>query len=86
MLVNTNNGTVVDTFPVGDNPQALALSPDGSEIYVTNFYDTIVVVLDASTKMITDTILAGEGGAGLAFTPDGSMLYVANFWDATVSN
>ena len=42
------------TFPVGDGPVGIALSPDGSSAYVTNYRDDTVSVID--------TELAEAGG------------------------
>ncbi|WP_263399218.1 YncE family protein [Streptomyces venezuelae] len=34
-VVDTGTGMVVDSVPVGDGPDSVAVSPDGSRVYVT---------------------------------------------------
>lgn len=63
--------------PAGDDPQALAIAPDG-KLWVANRGDATLSVLDRSTGVLQDTIAlpaASEPG-GIAFAPDGSAAYV----------
>lgn len=83
-------GTVID---VGDHPSDLALSPDGSTLYVTNGNDDTISVIDTSTNKVSTTIdLAPYPGApkstapqGIAISADGSTLYVANGGNSDVA-
>ena len=70
---------------VGVQPIGVAITPDGTQAYVTNFHDGTVSVIDTATKMVVATVLAGSGAEAVAFTPDGTRVYVANFHDGTVS-
>ena len=47
-------------IPVGRNPKGVALSPDGSILYVTNRLDDSVSVIDTATRKVVSTI--GLGG------------------------
>ena len=61
----------------------IALSPDGSSAYVTNFDDATVSQYDVSaggvlTPKQPATVAAGSRPAGIAVSPDGASAYVAN--------
>ena len=64
------------TFETGGQTQALAVAPDGSELYVADEAGAVHVInLDTGTSAAS---LHVSGGAyGLDLTPDGTPLYVA---------
>jgi DNA-binding beta-propeller fold protein YncE len=71
--------------PVGANAsQAVAVSPDGQSVYVTNGApsDTVaqfdVGADGALTAKSTPTVPAGGGAGAIAVTPDGKTVYVVN--------
>jgi YVTN family beta-propeller protein len=68
-------------------PDHVALTPDGSHIYVgSGCIDTNTVrIVDASTYTISGSFTAGAGPGPIAITPDGLKGYVGNGADATVS-
>jgi len=78
-------------IPVGSEPGGVAVTSDGSKVYVTNFGDDTVSVIGTASKTVTATIpiprcpYAAYGAAGVAVTPDGSMVYVTNAICSTVS-
>ena len=73
-------------IPVGDSPNDIVFTPDGTRAYVTNFNDDNVQVIDtASNTIIGLPIPVGDGANRNAITPDGSRVYVTNFVDSTVS-
>jgi YVTN family beta-propeller protein len=78
--------TVVATIPVGPIPFApigIAITPDGTRVYVTNAGDPFdvasgtVAVIDTATNTVVATI-PDLGAFGVAITPDGARAYVAN--------
>jgi len=83
------SASVADTYEVG-NPQGLALSADGSRLYVSTFgfageseyhlwmFDTLSGKVVTGTNFIHPGAprLVGSDIQGLALTPDGSTLYV----------
>ncbi len=75
-----NNG-----ISVGDHPFGVAVTPNGSYVYVTNFNDNTVSVIQTSDKTVIATISVGEGPRYLAVTPNGSYVYVANSNAETLS-
>jgi YVTN family beta-propeller protein len=75
---------MVATIDVGLAPFGVAVTPDGSRVYVTNLNNTVSVIATATNSVVA-TISVGNGPLGVAFTPDGSKAYVANQFDHTVS-
>jgi DNA-binding beta-propeller fold protein YncE len=46
-VIDTATNTVIATAPVGTGPQGVAVTPDGSKVYVTNTGDNTVSVTPA---------------------------------------
>jgi YVTN family beta-propeller protein len=85
-----NEYQVVDTITVGADPNGVAVSRDGTRIYVANGTDGTVSVIDTDPvsgdyNQVIDTITVGSSPRGLAVSPDGASLYVANQGSSTVS-
>src|SRR5215831_4067975 len=89
-VIDTATNAVIATIPVGLPPppppfcgpvcdMAVAVSPDGSKVYVTNTFSNsnTVSVIDTATNMVSATIPIGRA-FGVAVTPDGSKVYVTN--------
>lgn len=80
-VINTNNYTVVTQIPVGNNPYGVAVSKDGTRVYISNSNSNTVSVIDGvNNKWITD-IPVGKKPMGLDVSPDGDRLYVTNYDD-----
>src|ERR1700733_2257012 len=75
-VIDTTTRTVTATIPVGADPIAAAVSPDGSTVYVANEGGNSVSVINAATDTVTATIAVGVGPDAVAVSPDGSLLYV----------
>jgi YVTN family beta-propeller protein len=73
--ISTASHTVLRTFAVGGIPQGLAVSADGSELYIANEASGLQV-WDAETGASITTVALGGGGFGLALSPDGARLAV----------
>ncbi|WIO75512.1 hypothetical protein QP938_06305 [Porticoccaceae bacterium LTM1] len=86
-VIDTSSNTVVDTiFNTGARTAYLAVSPDGSTVYVTNIItDHTVTVIDTATNSIVDTIAVGTEPIEVAVTPDGAKVYVPNKESNSVS-
>ena len=82
-VINTANDTFKDTVPVGTKPLGVAVTPDGTKIYVANvdYGDSgTVSVIDTATNEVTATVPVGYkySPCGIAVTPDGTKVYVTN--------
>src|SRR5712671_3141612 len=62
-VINTATNTVIATIPVGNLPFAVAVSPDGRKVYVTddtsNLHSDTMSVIDTATNTVTATIPVG---------------------------
>jgi len=63
----------------------VAVSPDGSNVYVANKNSNTVSVIATSSNMVTATIPVGGAPIGVAVTPDGGNVYVTNAGSNDVS-
>jgi YVTN family beta-propeller protein len=72
---------VVATIPVGDHPDGIAVSPDGTKVYVVNNFSLDVSVIDTATNTVVATFANPGGNVGqprdVAFTPDGTEVWVS---------
>ena len=87
-VIDTATDTVIATIlPVGLVPFGVAVSPDGSKVYVTNSVSPTgtVSVIDTATNTVSATVPVGIAPFGVAVKPDGSKVYVANQLASTVS-
>jgi YVTN family beta-propeller protein/VCBS repeat-containing protein len=79
------NQVVGNAIPVGQYPQQIAVSSDGTRAYVTNYGTNNVSVINTATNTVDgNPIAVSSTPMGVALSADGSVLYVAN-GDATVS-
>ena len=60
-MIATASNTVTATIPVGIFPTGVAVSPDGSTVYVANFIDETVSVIATATNTVTAAITVGSG-------------------------
>jgi YVTN family beta-propeller protein len=79
-IVDTQTNTVTDTIPVAGSADFLAITPDGSALYVGNTGTATsppsVYVISPATKAVTATIEIYP--AGLAVSPSGKKVYITN--------
>ena len=75
----------VKTITTGAGPRRLAISPAGDRVFVTNYLDNSVSVIDTRTRTLSATIPVGVNPRGIATTPSGDAIYVTNVQDGTVS-
>jgi len=52
--------TLIGTITVGNRPGSAAVTPDGLHVYVTNYEDNTVSVIDTTTNTVTTTIDVGK--------------------------
>ena len=85
-LFDVAGGKVARTISLPAEPTALALSLDGTRLYVTcGAVKSTVAVIDTIAGKIVDSIPVGHTAHGLAVTPDGKRLYVCNRFNNDVS-
>ena len=82
--------SVPQPTPPEQGPFEIAISPNGSYLYVTNYGSNTLSAYSigpsgALTAITSGTITTGAGPFGIAFSPNGSYLYVANFIGSSLS-
>ncbi len=89
---NTVTTTITLTEPAGGYapiPTALAVTPNGCSVYVTDFDNDIEDVIDTSSNTVTTTITLTDapdlGPYGVAITPNDSTAYVATYYNYNTS-
>jgi YVTN family beta-propeller protein len=75
---DTDTGAVGTAIPVGDNPRAVAVAPDGATAYVVNLESDDVTPIDTATATPGASIKVGEAPLAIAIAPDGETAYVVN--------
>jgi YVTN family beta-propeller protein len=78
-VVDTATNSVRHTITVGLAPDAIAVSPDGRAIYVSNFQGDSVSVINTATETVTQTIPVDDEPTGIAVSPDGETLYATTY-------
>ncbi len=84
-VIDAVSRTAQTSIFVGANPAGVAVSPDGSRVYVANSGSGTMSVISTATDTVTSTIAVGASPFGVAASPDGQRVYVANSGDASVS-
>ena len=74
-VIDTSSNTVIATVMVGSQPQGIAVTPDGANVYVANCGGDVWVI-DTSTNKVATKFPAGACPTGVVITPDGSHAYV----------
>ncbi|CAN2186913.1 WD40-like Beta Propeller [Candidatus Nanopelagicaceae bacterium] len=72
-------------IPVGPNPRAIVLSPDGTKMYITMNVSGKVQAWDLTNNKSIKSVKTGEAARSLDISSDGSALFVVNFNSDTVS-
>ncbi|MEO8605296.1 MAG: YncE family protein [bacterium] len=85
VVIDTATDSVVATLPGGDDPDGVAVSADGTRVYITAFLSNTLLAIDTATNSALTSIAVGDGPVGVAVSPDGRRVYVANRRDDTVS-
>ena len=75
--VAISTGTITTQFSIGNSGRALALSPDGSTLYVLKGRGVVrnVAVVDLATESVSRVLPAPRDTVGLVLSPDGSTIY-----------
>ncbi len=65
-------------IPVGKDPQAIAITPDGAAAYVVNSRSASITPISTLTRKAGPPIRVGSDPQGIAITPDGQTAYVTD--------
>ncbi len=84
-VVDPVSGTIVANVAVGPGPKWIAVTPDGSKVYVADSFDSSVSVIATATNTVIATVPVGLAPTGVAVSPDGSQVYVTDSRDGAGS-
>jgi YVTN family beta-propeller protein len=80
-----SNAHVVANVSVPDQPYGLAYDPTTDEVFVSQYGEAQVAVIQASTESVQATVAVGADPSALAVDTPHSSLYVNNFVQGTTS-
>jgi YVTN family beta-propeller protein len=66
-VTDIDTNTVQATVHVGQKPSGIAVTPDGTRIYVTNKKSSTVSVIDRATNTVTTTVNLGRDPVDLFY-------------------
>jgi YVTN family beta-propeller protein len=91
-VIRPDNNTVITNIPVGDEPQSVALTPNGQYAYVANAADNSVSVIQINdpawgtfSANVVDTLTTGAEPWNIVTSPDGNRVFVANSGQDTIT-
>lgn len=84
-VMNTESHELVKTIPVGTTALGVAVSPDGTKVFISNSESNTVSVINVNTLDVVATIAVGAGPTELVVSADGIRVYVLNVIHSTVS-
>ena len=86
-MINTATNSLITNVTVGsgNTPIGIAVTPDGSRVYVSDYGSGKVSVINTTDNTVAATVTVGTNPYGVAVTPDGSKVYVANAGSNSVS-
>lgn len=77
--------TLPGSFATGRRPIAVAVTPDGSNVFAANQLDQSVTRHQIASATTSTAPVGGAAPTGIAASPDGSRIYVSNRDDGSVS-
>lgn len=84
-VIDITNDSVGPTLVVGNNPCAIAITPNGTKAYVANATDNSVSVIDTASNTIIANLIVDLFPDAIAIKPDGTEVYIVNNNSGTVS-
>jgi len=76
---------VVRIIKGGSDPENFDVSPDGTQLYISNEDDSAVSVVDIASGAVVKSAKVGGEPEGVKVTPDGKLVYVTSEEAGTVS-
>ena len=76
-IINASSLKILGWVTVGQNPTSMAISPDGSDLYVANL-DGYVSVINLTIMKVIETIPVGLDPLGIAVSQNSNYVYVTN--------
>ena len=84
-VIDLELDSVINTIPCGWGTEGIDITPDGSEIWVTNTSENSIYVINTANYQITSKWKSGKESLKLKFSKDGKYCFVVNSRDGTIS-
>lgn len=84
-VIDTVTNAVITTMNVGNDLWKVAITSDGSKVYLTTDSNKNVSVIDTAKDTVTAMLNAGNYPIGFSLTPNETIVYSANRLDKNVS-
>jgi YVTN family beta-propeller protein len=81
-VIDTAKNNVVANVTGISDPEGVAISPDGTKVYVVQAYTNTISVINTTTNTVSYTLQSGTaylGSNGAAISPNGLNLYVTTY-------
>jgi YVTN family beta-propeller protein len=78
VIEGVTNVVVGDPISVGNSPSAAAVNQVTGQVYIGNYSDNTVSVIDGASNTVAATISVGQTPFGMAVNPATGHVYVAN--------
>src|SRR5437763_637402 len=79
------DAAATETVDVGSFPVGVAITGDGTRVYVANSGSNDVFVINTASNTVVATVNVGLLPQGIVISPNGALAYVANGNNNTVS-
>ncbi|HKE55363.1 MAG TPA: hypothetical protein VKB46_01635 [Pyrinomonadaceae bacterium] len=76
VVVGTSTNTEIATIQVNEEPSGIAVTPDGTFVYLVNNLSQTISVIDTETNTLATTIPVGRPILAIAMNPKGRFAYV----------
>ena len=70
-VIDTSTDKVVATLKIGEKPRGIALSPDGSRLYLSDQTANALVVVDTAKRAEVARVKLGDSPEAIYLSPDG---------------
>lgn len=77
-VINTRTTQALTEIPVEKKPYALAVTPDGTSVWVPSHDAGALDIIDVASGTVAQTLPVAKNPHWVAFSPDGQTAYLAN--------
>ncbi len=78
-FISLPEGELMRSVKVGHSPDALAITPDGKQVFVANRFSNTVSLIDVAKKRVVKNIIVEREPKTIAISVDGKYIAVANY-------
>jgi YVTN family beta-propeller protein len=84
-VIDTIANQVVATIETGLKPTTLTITPDGTIVFVADYFDNTVSVIDPHSNSVIDKIKVGVAPVDIVISSDSKKVYIANSGSNTIT-